>query len=117
MNNVSIVGRIGTVVFTEGADDTSNRMNFSVAINKKIKDKEITTWVNCVAWAGTADFMNKFFPVGKVIAVQGELETSQWEDKDSGAKRSATNVVARQVSFVPQDKKADTDSSDDAPAF
>ena len=51
------------------------------------------------------------------IAVQGEIEMDQWEDKQTKAKRSRLKIVARQVSYLGLAKeREDRDDKDDKPS-
>ena len=79
-----------------------------------------------VAWRNTADFVCKYFAKGSLIALQGRLETRQYQDK-SGNNRTAVEIVAEQVSFTgekvqsapaapdPSDDFRELDDSDDLP--
>ena len=51
-----------------------------------------------VAWRQTADFVTRYFRKGSMIAVQGSIQTRNYEDK-TGAKRTAVEIVADSVSF------------------
>ena len=55
-------------------------------------------FINVVAWRGTAEFVAKFFRKGQMIAVNGSIQTRQYEDR-RGNKRTAVEVVAGSVSF------------------
>lgn len=55
-------------------------------------------FINVVAWRGTAEFISKYFRKGQMIAVNGSIQTRQYEDR-KGNKRTAVEVVAAGVSF------------------
>lgn len=55
-------------------------------------------FINVVAWRGTAEFISKYFRKGQMIAVNGSIQTRQYEDR-KGNKRTAVEVVATGVSF------------------
>lgn len=55
-------------------------------------------FINVVAWRGTAEFISKYFRKGQIIAVNGSIQTRQYEDR-RGNKRTAVEVVAGSVSF------------------
>lgn len=74
---------------------------FSVAIDRgyaKAGEERQTDFINVVAWRQTAEFVSKYFQKGSMIAVQGSIQTRSYEDKN-GNKRTATEVVANNVSF------------------
>ncbi|MCR4925734.1 MAG: single-stranded DNA-binding protein [Clostridiales bacterium] len=75
--------------------------SFSVAIDRgyaKNGEEKQTDFLNVVAWRQTAEFVCKYFTKGQMIAVQGSIQTRKYEDK-TGASRTATEIVASQVSF------------------
>ena len=49
-------------------------------------------WVRCVAWNKQADIAGRFVTKGKVVFVEGRLQTRQFEDR-KGATRTVTEVV------------------------
>ena len=74
---------------------------FSVAIDRgyaKAGEERQTDFINVGAWRQTAEFVSKYFQKGSMIAVQGSIQTRSYEDKN-GNKRTATEVVANNVSF------------------
>ncbi len=74
---------------------------FTVAIDRgyaKAGEERQTDFLNVVAWRQTAEFVSKYFQKGSMIAVQGSIQTRNYEDKN-GNKRTATEIVANNVSF------------------
>lgn len=83
--------------------------SFSIAVTRKgTKDDPKTDFINCVAWRGTAEFIQKYFTKGSSICVVGNLQTRTWED-NNGNKRYVTEVVVEEASFV--DSKSDAPGS------
>lgn len=74
--------------------------SFTVAVDRNYKSGEErhTDFINVVAWRGTADFVSRYFKKGQMIAVQGSIQTRNYEDKN-GNKRTAVEIVADNVSF------------------
>jgi single-strand DNA-binding protein len=56
---------------------------------------------------------------GTKLTVQGSLKWRQWEDKETGKKRSALSVTARQVEWpkgnAPQQDAPSPDTDSDIP--
>lgn len=77
--------------------------SFSIAVDRNFADKSTgnrqADFINIVAWRQTADFVCKYFAKGRMIAVEGSLQTRNFEDKN-GNKRTAYEVVADQVYFA-----------------
>ena len=55
-------------------------------------------WLDVTAWGKTAEFVCKYFPKGALIAIDGRLQTRQYQDKN-GQNRTATEIVAQNVNF------------------
>ena len=56
-------------------------------------------FIDVVAWRHNADFLCKYFAKGSMVAVQGCLQTRQYQDKQ-GNKRTAVEVLANNISFA-----------------
>lgn len=76
-------------------------------------------FIDIVAWRNTAEFVCKYFSKGRMIALNGSIQTRLYEDKE-GHKRKAFEVVADNVFFcgdkAPAQASADI-SREAAPAF
>lgn len=100
LNCVTLMGRIACDIETRTTTTGKSVANFRIAVDRsysKNGNKE-TDFINVVCWEGTADFVSKYFGKGSMIAVQGSIQTRNYEDKD-GNKRTAFEVLAREVSF------------------
>lgn len=88
--------------------------SFSVAVDRRFQrqgEEKQTDFINVVAWRQTAEFVTRYFHKGSMIAVQGSIQTRNYEDKN-GNKRTAVEIVADNVSFCGS--KAETNTG--APA-
>ena len=75
--------------------------SFNIAVERNYQkqgEEKQTDFLTVVCWKGTADFVTRYFHKGSMIAVQGSIQTRQYEDKQ-GNKRTAVEVVADNVSF------------------
>lgn len=75
--------------------------SFTVAVDRgyaRPGEEKQTDFIPVTAWRQTADFVTKYFHKGSMIAVQGALQTRNYEDKN-GNKRTAFEIVASNVSF------------------
>ena len=76
-----------------------------LAVNDRYQDKQSGEWVDrpnfidCTAFGKSAESIGKFFSKGRPILIEGKLRYEQWEDKQSGAKRSKLKVVIDQWNF------------------
>lgn len=71
--------------------------SFTLAVDRGGKDAG-TDFVECVAWENTAKFVDERFHKGDMCLVEGRLTSRKWDDKD-GNKRTAWEVVVRNVNF------------------
>lgn len=56
-------------------------------------------FIDIVAWRQQADFVSRYFQKGSMIAVEGSLQTRNYQDKN-GNNRTAVEVVANNISFA-----------------
>lgn len=75
--------------------------NFSVAVERGFGDKAQTDWHNVVVWReDLLAFVDKFLKKGKAVYVAGELQVRSWDDKQTGAKRTVTEIRADRIEFA-----------------
>jgi len=69
-----------------------------IATTKKWKNKdtgqtnEKTCFVDLVIWGASGERFAEWFAKGQAVFIEGELELDQWDDKDTGQKRSKHKV-------------------------
>lgn len=76
--------------------------SFSVAVTRSYArsgEERQTDFIDVVAWRGTAEFICKYFKKGQIIAIEGSIQTRNYEDKE-GKKRKAVEIVANNAHFV-----------------
>lgn len=80
--------------------------NFSVATNRRVKNKETGVWedapptfIDITAWGKTAENVAKFFSKGDEILVLGRLDVDEWDDRQSGQRRTKVKIVADEFQF------------------
>jgi len=99
VNKVILIGNLGRdpeVKFTPSGVPVAK---FSIATNERYKDKggewqDRTEWHNIIAWQRLAEIVGEYVKKGSKIYIEGRLQTSSWDDKQSGEKRYRTEVVA-----------------------
>lgn len=119
MNNVVLMGRLVADPEIRTTSTGKSVANFRIAVDRpysKSGDKQ-ADFITIVAWEKTADFISRYFSKGSMIAIQGSIQTRSYEDS-SGSKRTATEVLAREVSFCGDKKDASSaPTSMSAPDF
>ena len=73
---------------------------FTLAVNRRAKSSEqqITDFMQCIAWTGTAEFISKYFRKGSSIMITGELHQRDYE-KD-GVKHRSFEILVKEAAFV-----------------
>ena len=97
LNNITLMGRLTRDPELRYTQNNTEVANFALAVDRDLGEKK-TDFIECVAWRKTAEFIEKHFHKGDMIAVIGRLQMREWTDKD-GNKRRASEVVADNVYF------------------
>lgn len=101
LNTVTLMGRLVTDPQLKKTQNDISVATFAVAVDRGYIDKDEqrqADFIDVVAWRSTADFIEKYFFKGSMIAIVGALQTRSYIDKD-GRKRKVVEVVASKVSF------------------
>ncbi len=101
LNHITIMGRLARDPELRQTQSGKAVANFTLAVDRDYAEKGAereTDFIECVAWRGTAEFVDKYFGRGQMAVVSGRLQIRDWEDKD-GNKRRKAEVVADNVYF------------------
>ena len=101
LNVVVIIGRMVKDPELKTTNSGKSVCSFRIANDSGYKDasgQSQTNWLDVTAWGKTAEFVCKYFPKGFLIAIDGRLQTRQYQDKN-GNNRTAVEIVAQNVSF------------------
>lgn len=102
LNRVILMGRITHDLEIKQTPSGVSVLSFSLAVERQFKgatgEKE-TDFINCVAWRQQAEFIGKYFSKGRMIAIEGNLRTRTYNDKN-GTKHYVTEVYVDNVSFT-----------------
>src|SRR6478609_2612868 len=102
INKVILVGRLGRDPELKYTASGVPFCRFSMATDESWSDKgsgerqERTEWHNIVAWDRLAEICNQYLTKGKLVYIEGSLQTREWDDQD-GNKRRITDVRARDM--------------------
>lgn len=86
--------------------------SFTVAVDRsyaKAGTDRQADFIDVVAWRSTAEFICKYFTKGQLVAIQGSIQTRNYEDKN-GNKRKAVEVIADQAHFAGSKKEQEAGS-------
>jgi len=68
--------------------------------NKDGQKQEETTFVDVDAFGRQAETIGQYLKKGRPIMVEGRLKLDQWDDKQTGQKRSKLGVVLDRFEFI-----------------
>jgi len=97
LNKVQVIGNLGGDPECRQAGDSSVA-NFTVATTERWKNKngeqqESTEWHKVVAWGKLAEICSQYLHKGKLVYIEGALQTRKWQDKE-GNDRYTTEIKA-----------------------
>jgi single-strand DNA-binding protein len=109
MNNVSLIGRIGSPVERKKTADGKDACSISIAVRR---NATVTDWFNCTAFDRTADTICTYCKTGDQIGIEGSLYSDEYKTVD-GQKRTAVKIGINRVTLLTkrddsQVKKAQT---------
>lgn len=102
LNRVILMGRITQDLELKQTPSGVSVLSFSLAIERsyaKQGEERQTDFINCVAWRQQAEFISKYFGKGRMLAIEGNLRTRTYDDKN-GVKHYVTEVFVDSVSFT-----------------
>lgn len=101
---LNVVALMGRLVYDPELKTTQNGTNvcsFRIAVDRSFArqgEERKADFIDIVAWRQTAEFVCKYFQKGSMIAIEGSLQTTSYQDKN-GNNRTKVEVVASNVSF------------------
>jgi len=100
LNRVILIGRLVRDPELRTTNSGTNVCEFSLAVDKRIKPTDSTQptadFFRIKAWGKTADFVSNYLTKGRLVAVDGRIETRKFVDKD-GNNREVVEIVAESV--------------------
>ncbi|HYG45410.1 MAG TPA: single-stranded DNA-binding protein [Bordetella sp.] len=106
VNKVIIVGNLGRDPEVRYSPDGAAICNVSIATTSQWKDKasgerrEETEWHRVVMYNRLAEIAGEYLKKGRSVYIEGRLKTRKWQDKDTGADRYSTEIVADQMQML-----------------
>lgn len=110
MNVVNLIGRLTADPKTTEKNDTVVT-RFNVAINR---NKDMTDFISCTAFNGTAELIADYFGKGDMIGLTGSLHSGSFEGKD-GKKVYFTEVNVSKIYFIGNRRKENNEGFEETP--
>jgi single-strand DNA-binding protein len=101
VNKVILIGNLGKDPEIRTTPQGTSLARFSLATTTAWKDasgakQERTEWHEIVAWEKLAQICGEYLHKGKMVYVEGSLQTRSWDDQN-GQKRYKTEIKASNV--------------------
>lgn len=102
LNSVTLMGRLVADPELKTTQNGTSVVSFRLAVERNYApqgQERQADFLPCVAWRQTAEFIGKYFAKGRMIAVEGSLQSRNYEDKN-GQKRTAIEVLVERAHFT-----------------
>ena len=102
LNKIIVMGRIVNDIYLKKTQSGVEVCSFKVACERDFKTadgKKECDFIPVVAWRNTALFLAKYFGRGRMVVVDGKLQSRQWTDKNNN-KRTEWEIQAENVYFA-----------------
>ena len=100
MNVVCLMGRLTAEPEVRQTPNGISVCSFSIAVDRFANGERKADFINCVAWRANADNIARFFKKGSMIAINGSIQTRQYQDRDTGKNRTAFEVLVDRFHFT-----------------
>ena len=102
LNRVQLIGNLGKDPEVKYTPSGTPVAKITIATNERFKDKsgewqDRTEWHNVVLWQRLAEIAGEYLKKGGKVYIEGRLQTRSWDDKQTGQKKYATDIVANDL--------------------
>ena len=109
LNHITVMGRLTKDPELRYTQNNVPVVSFTVACDRDRSggngQQKVADFIQCVAWRAAAEFVSKYFFKGKMIVVDGSLQSRRWKDQH-GNDRIDWEINADNVYFG-DDKRRD----------
>lgn len=102
MNKVIVTGRLTADPESRKTQSGISQCTMRIAVQRRVKDASgnyPADFFTIVAWRQTAESCAQYLSKGRMVAVEGSLQTRSYEAQD-GSKRNVTEIIADHVEFI-----------------
>lgn len=114
MNKVILIGRLTADPDLRYTQSQKPVATYRLAVDRpfKTEGQPEADFITCIAWNKNAEFVSKHLTKGTKIAIEGRIQTRNYDDKD-GKKVFVTEVVVDRHEFC-ENKKAESSGKEEA---
>jgi single-strand DNA-binding protein len=98
-NRIILAGNLTRDFEVRYTQDQAAIVSNTLAVNRKFKDKDETTFVDFTAFGKQAETMNQYLKKGSNILIEGRLQQQSWTTQE-GQKRSKLVVIVESFQFL-----------------
>lgn len=112
-NKVIMMGRIVNDLELKTTPTGVSVCSFRIAVDRRFKTgdgERQTDFFNVVAWRAAAEFVTRYFSKGRMILVEGEMQTRQYTDKN-GNPATWYEIIADHLYFTGEPKKESSNAA------
>ena len=110
MNKMCIIGNLTKDPEVRVTRNGNDVCSFTVAVNRKRRGEEITTYYRVSAYGNYAENCGKYLGKGSKVYVEGELDVDLYDGND-GQKRISLDIDAKFVEFINIKKSENADNN------
>jgi single-strand DNA-binding protein len=111
LNKVMLIGRLGKKPEVRTFSNGGKVASFSLAVDNRKKNEQTGQWDKVALWLQVkafnrengrklADLVEQYLDRGHQCYVEGHLVLEEWDDKETGQKRSTLKVYMEDVQFL-----------------
>ena len=107
LNSIAVMGRLTREPELRMTPSQVPVTTFTIACERDFTGKESdrkTDFIDCVAWRGNAEFVQRYFHKGSMAVIEERLQMRSWTDKDGG-KYEQAEIHAENIYFGESHKK------------
>jgi single-strand DNA-binding protein len=110
VNKVILIGNLGKDPELKYTPQGTPVAKLSLATNERFKGKDgqwqdRVEWHNVVLWQRLAEIAGEHLKKGSKLYIEGRLETRSWDDKQTGQKKYATEIIAKDLVMLGADAR------------
>jgi single-strand DNA-binding protein len=102
VNKAILVGHLGGPPDVKYTTSGKAVAKFSLATNSFVKDSQgdKTTWHNITCFDKIAELVSEYLGKGSKVYIDGRIENSSWEDKQTGEKKYRSEIIVNDIIFL-----------------
>ena len=116
LNQIAIQGRLVRDPEVRRTNSGKAVTSFTLVCDRDFKNQQTgekeVDFIECVAWGGTAEMVEKYFHKGQMAVATGRLQLRDWTDKN-GQKRRQAEILVNNIYFCGS-KESGTQASSGA---